>query len=177
MKSYITFKHPYVLIEDTKGRYQAIYKEYTKEIPQIYLDSPALCCPFTPARRTTKPKKQEKAKSGFCEVCYLKFDNYRIHVETKSHLAYARHPANYRVIDAFIESMQGYTSLHDDPIASSPCDHMAIEFSQCNIPFESGVYNSESLIRLSKNTSEDEQGVVQFETILTQISRNYSQGK
>lgn len=51
MKGYTTFKFPYILVEDSKGKCRPIYKEYTKKEPRFRFDSPPVCCPFTSARR------------------------------------------------------------------------------------------------------------------------------
>ncbi|KAI4291961.1 hypothetical protein PAPHI01_1243 [Pancytospora philotis] len=178
MKTYVTFKHPYILVEDLKERYQPVYKEYSKELPHINLDSPTLCCPFTAARRTNAKKKATAVKSGYCEVCFVKFDNYLTHTEAKSHVDFARNSNNYKMVDAFIDELDEDCAPYCEALgASSPCDHLAIEFSRTMPCGANELYNSESLIRLSKNTSESEHDVVRLDAILSQISRKHSQDK
>lgn len=177
MKTYVTFKYPYVLIEDTKGKYQPIYKEYSKDIPFINLDSPTLCCPFTTAKRSTKAKKMNPIKAGYCEICYTKFDDYKMHVLTKDHVEYAKNDANYRKIDAFIQEMDVEQRVYSADFMNSPCDRLEIGFSQNNGMVYSDECDPGSVIRFSRDTSDNQNEIVPFDIILNSIEKKFSQDK
>lgn len=172
MKNYTTFKHPYVLIEDTKSKYQPFYKEYQKDIPFINLSSPALCCPFSNARRaTTLVKKKQLAKSGYCEICFMKFDNYDLHVNTNDHKEFSEDSYNYRKIDAFIETIRADTEEIYYKIPSSPCDKLEELLKHSDLTIRGNYYDSDSLIRLSKDSESVEYDIVTFDTILFNIDK------
>lgn len=172
MKNYTTFKHPYVLIEDSKGKLQPIYKEYEKELPRINLDSPTLCCPFSNARRSSKPKKKPTIKPGYCEICYTKFEDYNLHVKSKEHREYAEDESNYRKIDAFIAEMAevDYECLRD--AMNSPCDRLEAELALSNVACYSNHSDTECFIRFSHSTTDADNDVVPFDLILEKIDKN-----
>lgn len=177
MKTYVTFKYPYVLIEDAKGKHQPVYKEYTKDVPFMNLDSPVLCCPFTTAKRSTRARKPNPVKAGYCEICYTKFDDYDSHVLGKDHLEYAGNDANYRRIDAFIQEVEAEQCVYNAEFMNSPCDRLELEFSQNNGAVYSDGCGTESFIRLSKDSSDDQNEVVSFDIILNNIEKRFSQEK
>lgn len=105
MRKYIIFSKPYILIEDARGRHQPFFKEYESDkIPQLNMQSPALCCPFLKNKRFKTSTKRKERKGGFCEVCYQKYVNYEQHVKERSHREFALDPKNYKEIDEIIES-------------------------------------------------------------------------
>lgn len=178
MKNYSTFKHPYVLIEDSKNKYQPFYKEYTKEIPHINYESPALCCPFSSARRSTKPRKRAVVKSGYCEVCFIKFDNYDEHIETKEHREYANDEAHYQKIDQFIDSIKSSFDYNIYRIPESPCDKLEAGLSKTmDLSTYGNDCNSSSLIRFSRDSSCIENEVIPFDTILYNIEKKLPKDK
>lgn len=182
MKNYTTFKHPYLLIEDGKGKYQPIYKEFPKELPTINLSSPTLCCPFTTARRGQRPKKRapHQKKPGYCEICYCRFSDYLAHVRTREHRDYAIEPENYARVDAFISELSRELAIaspcpYDELLLRSPCDRLEAEFSQ-NPALFSTPQETESLLRFSEGPT-DGSNNVPFDIILNNIEKKYSQEK
>lgn len=175
MKGYTTFKNPYILIEDNRGKFQPVYKEYTKEIPCINLQSPVLCCPFSNARRYPKSKKKNSTKSGYCEICYTKFEDYEKHVECEEHREYAKDDYNYRAIDVFIKELLEQELFGESNYLHSPCERLEEKYSSCQ-PI---VYNSDSdihsSIRFSKGSVDDSEDIVEFEIILNNINKKFSQ--
>lgn len=171
MKNYTTFKSPYILIEDSKARFQPIYKEYANEIPSINLESPILCCPFSNARRSNKPKKKNNVKSGYCEICYMRYEDYAVHVESKDHREYAEDDYNYREIDIFIKEfieqelygMQGYIN--------SPCEQLEAKYAGRQLIHYSSDGDFGSLIRVSIGSCDDQENIVDFDVILDKISQ------
>lgn len=175
MKGYTTFKNPYILIEDTRGKFQPTYKEYSLDLPSINLQSPILCCPFSNARRNPKPKKKNPIKSGYCEICYTKFEDYVKHVECEEHREYARDDYNYRMIDVFIKEFLEQELFGAINYLHSPCERLEETYSNC----QPMVYNSESeldsLIRFSKGSMDDTDDIVEFDIILNNINKKFSQ--
>ncbi|AFM98354.1 putative DNA replication protein kinase [Encephalitozoon hellem ATCC 50504] len=105
MKSYKVFKKPYILIEDTKNKYQPFYKEYANsDAPKLHLDSPTLCCPFQAAKKYKQSGKRRHTREGFCEVCYVRFSNYEEHIKEFEHREFARDNSNYKKLDVFIST-------------------------------------------------------------------------
>lgn len=178
MKNYTIFKNSYVLIEDFKNKMQPFYKEYTKEVPSINISSPLLCCPFSNARRPLNPKKKKNpVKAGYCEICYLKYDNYTLHVESKEHREYAEDDFNYRMIDIFIKEMLENELYSGYNFLQSPCEKLEAEFASNKQFFYNNNSQSDSLIQLSLNSISDNREVVDFDIILNKIERKYSQDK
>lgn len=177
MKNYTTFKGPYVLIEDSKNKFQPIYKEYTRGVPSLSLDSPVLCCPFSTARRTTRPKKKCPIKAGYCEICYVKYENYSEHVNCKEHREYAEDDYNYRMIDVFIKDMLEHDLYGGHNVLHSPCEKLEAEFSSNKQIFYNNDSGPDSLIRLSIGSAGNVDNVVDFDIILNKIDKKFPQGK
>lgn len=177
MKNYVTFTHPYVLVEDAKAKYQPVYKEYLKDIPSINLDSPTLCCPFSTLKRPSRPRKKAPVKSGYCEICYVKYADYDAHVSAQDHVEYAEDGRNYKKIDSFIAEMEDATYGYSLSIAKSPCDRLEAEFSQGQAVPLGMRCDSGSLIRLSRDSSDSETEAVSFDIILNTIEKRFSQEK
>lgn len=178
MKNYTTFKYPYVLIEDSKSKCQPIYKEYTKEVPSINLNSPALCCPFSNARRgDLKVKKKPQVKAGYCEICFMKFDNYESHIQTRDHREFSKDDKNYRKIDSLIESFIINPEYSTYSVPSSPCDRLERMLKSSEVTC-GNYYESDSVIRLSEETESIGPEVVPFDAILHNIGkRQFRNGK
>jgi len=173
MKGYTTFKFPYISIEDSKGKLQPIYKEYPKEIPTINLESPVLCCPFSNARRDTRPKKKNLPKAGYCEICYVKFEDYGMHVKCSEHKEYASDDYNYRQIDLFMRELLEEELFGPANHLSSPCERLEARYGtgqQITYNFGS---EPDSLIRVSKGSFDDFDDVVEFNVILDNINKNF----
>lgn len=178
MKNYTIFKNSYVLIEDGKNKMQPFYKEFTKDIPTIDLQSPILCCPFSSARRSPKQKsKKSTVKAGYCEVCYIKYDNYNVHVDSKEHREYAEDDYNYRMIDIVIKQMLETELYNGFSFMQSPCEKLEAEFANHKTHVYNNDSQSDSLIRLSLGSKDDNNDVVDFDIILNKIERKYSQSK
>lgn len=177
MKNYITFKHPYVLVEDCKNKFQPFYKEYINQIPSFNYDSPSLCCPFSSARRSQRPKKRNIIKSGYCEICYSKYDVYDEHVMTREHVEYAEDDYNYRNIDLFIQDMletklyEYYSYMH------SPCERLEEKFASSSQIFYNNESGTGSLIRMSLDSSASSDDIVEFDMILNKIDKKYESYK
>lgn len=120
MRNYTIFKHPYILIEDIKSKHQPFYKEYTGDLPRLNLNSPTLCCPFQENKRYKPSVKRKQTKSGFCELCYIKFSDYEKHVMEFEHREYAKDKTNYKKIDMFINSFVAPENLEECNPPSSP---------------------------------------------------------
>ena len=124
MRNFKTFKMPYIFIDDSKGKYQPIYKEYVKSIPRLNLESGILNCPFLPEKneKKVKPKisKKNRNKIKYCEICCVKYDNYFKHITTPLHLSFSTDETNYKDIDKFIASMENIVFSHEI-IYQSPC--------------------------------------------------------
>lgn len=175
MKGYTTFKFPYILIEDAKGKLQPIYKEYTKEIPFLNLESPILCCPFSNARRDdSKPKKKNRLKAGYCEVCYVKYEDYNTHVESNEHREYADDDYNYRQIDIFIKDLLEEELFGSSNYLNSPCERLEAKYGKGQ-PITYNIDSEpDSLIRVSKGSFDDFDDVVEFNVILDNINKKFS---
>lgn len=171
MKNYTTFKYPYLLIEDAKGKCQPIYKEYTKEIPSFRLDSPPLCCPFTNARRSTGAKRKPFAKSGFCEICYVKFEDYDEHVTGTEHREFGDDDYNYRSIDVFIKDMLEQELFGGSNYTNSPCEKLEAKYSAFKQVYFSPSDENDNLIRISKGSTDNYDETVDFEIILSKINK------
>lgn len=171
MKNYTTFKFPYLLIEDLKGKFQPMYKEYNKEIPSIRLNSPALCCPFSNARRQNGQKKKPTVIPGYCEVCYCKFDNYEEHVSEKEHREFAADDFNYRSIDIFIKEMLEQELYGCSNYTNSPCEKLEAKYSDFKQIYFTQSDEEDNLIRLSRGSIDNEDETVDFEIILNKINR------
>lgn len=113
MKKYHIFKSPYLLVEDIKQHHKPFYKEYTGSIPTLNMDSKPLNCPFSNKRFVQG--KRKKIKEGFCETCYVSFEDYSKHILEAEHREYARDDANYESVDNIINE---YIS---SDILESPC--------------------------------------------------------
>ncbi len=155
MKNYILFKNPYVLIEDIKGKYQPMYKEYTKHIPCLYLKSPTLCSPFSRARRSSGTKKKPGNQAGLCEICYCKFDNYKSHVSTKKHIESVKLYNNYSQIDAFIAELNKENKINEFLQIQSPCDKLAAQFFTTRNRHSDNNSQTDSSIKMSWISSAD----------------------
>lgn len=176
MKNYTTFKSPYVLIEDLKSKFQPIYKEYAKETPSLNLESPVLCCPFSNARRISRPKKK-CPKTGYCEICYVKYDNYSEHINCKEHKEYAEDDYNYRAIDVFIKDMLERDLYGSHNVIHSPCERLEAEFSNNKQVLYNNDSETDSLIRLSIGSAGNVDNVVELDVILNKIDRKFPQYK
>lgn len=172
MKNYVRFKNPYILIEDAKNKFQPFYKEYSFLIPYFRFDSPKLCCPFSEARRSENPKKKTQTKTGYCEVCYVKFDNYEEHVNTQCHQEYAQDDYNYRCVDIFIRDMLVEEINQETYILNSPCERLEAKFASNSQLFYCNDSASDSLIRVSHTISQGSDDVVGLDTILNKIEKN-----
>lgn len=175
MKGYIAFKKPYLLIEDSNAKFQPIYKEYEAEIPAINLDSPELCCPFSAARRTGKNKKKSPIKSGYCEICYMKYEDYEEHIRLLEHRQYAEHDHNYRLIDVFIKEFLEKELYGFNGYTNSPCERLEEKYSNGQPIVYSSELGSDSLIRVSKGSIGDFEDIVDFKVILKDIRKNLPQ--
>lgn len=171
MKNYTIFTSPYILIEDAKGKYQPVYKEYTKEIPSINLDSPVLCCPFSNARRSNKPKKKNPVKPGYCEICYLRYEDYLMHVNSKEHREYAEDDYNYRAIDLFIKDLLEQEIFGSSEYLHSPCEKLEAKYSSQPIHYNSDSQPG-SLIRMSMGSCDSNDEIVEFDVILRKINQS-----
>lgn len=172
MKSYTTFKFPYLLIEDLKGKFQPIYKEYSKAEPEIDLYSPPQCCPFSNARRSNNQNKKITPKAGYCEICYVRYDDYNLHVLRKEHREFAEDDFNYRSIDILIKDMLEKELSGMFNYVNSPCDRLEQKFSQLNQAYFNNSSDVENLIRISKGSFDDESSTVDFGIILKNIDKN-----
>lgn len=174
MRGYTTFKFPYILIEDAKGKFQPVYKEYIKGVPAINLSSPILCCPFSNARRGPKSKKKNQLKSGYCEVCYVKYEDYDMHIQCFDHREYAKDDHNYRMIDIFVKDFLEQELYGVTNYLNSPCERLESKYSSDQlITYDSGSELS-SLIRVSRGSLGELDEVVDFNVILDNINK-YSQ--
>lgn len=171
MKNYTTFKFPYLLIEDLKGKFQPMFKEYTKEIPAIRMNSPALCCPFSDARRTNGIKKKPTVVPGYCEVCYCKFDNYEEHVSGKEHKEFALYDFNYRNIDIFIKDMLEQELYGCYNYNNSPCEKLEAKYSEVKHIYFTQSDEVDNLIRLSRGSEDNSDETVDFDIILNKINK------
>lgn len=177
MKNYTVFKNAYILIEDSTSKLQPFYKEYQNAIPNINLNSPLLCCPFSNARRSPHPKKINPNKAGYCEICYLKYENYMGHVESKEHKEYAEDTINYRNIDIFIKEMMENDYFDNTNFLNSPCEKLEASFANGNQIFYNNDSQADSLIVLCQESITETQEVVEFNIILNKIEKKYSQEK
>ncbi|KAI5169977.1 hypothetical protein PAEPH01_1143 [Pancytospora epiphaga] len=180
MKAYVTFKNPYVLIEDTKGKYRPSYKEYPKELPFINLKSPTLCCPFSRlVRPHQRPKKQTAIKSGYCEVCFMKYEDYHEHIISKGHIVQAGDSFNYRRIDEFIRELNAEDEgeTYYGPLIESPCDRLEKIYAESNKYNYIATSDSESFIRFSKVSSTNGDRVLAFDAVIDNLGRKHSQNK
>lgn len=106
MKKYQVFKNPYILIEDIKGIYKPYFKEYfSHDTPKLNLDSKPLHCPYT-SKKFVSTKKRKAFKQGYCETCYVKYDDYDMHVAEAEHREYARDESNYELVDSIINEIE-----------------------------------------------------------------------
>ncbi|OQS54951.1 hypothetical protein EHP00_1290 [Ecytonucleospora hepatopenaei] len=84
MKNFRHFSSQYILIEDSKGKHQPIYKEYEKSPPKMTVVE-KIGCPFVTkkVRRENKNKNnsKKKPKSGYCEVCCMRYSSYLEHMK------------------------------------------------------------------------------------------------
>lgn len=152
MKQYVLFKHPYVLIEDSRGKYRPIHKEYIKTVPSLNLNSPPLCCPFSSATRNkSQTKRAGLPKAGYCEICYTKFDDYTEHVNLNEHLEYAVDFNNYKEVDAFILEFERRQEIDSEIILRSPCDKLEAELANSNALY----YSSGNIIQMSIEMTEE----------------------
>lgn len=178
MKNYVLFKHPYVLIEDSKGKYRPIYKEYPKNMPTLNLNSPALCCPFSNAvRNRTQSKKAAGPKQGYCEICYTKYNDYVEHVKAREHIEYAEDPNNYKTIDSFITEFNRNNSAYN-AVLRSPCDKLEAELAQSNALFYTSAFGSGSCMRMSMDSTEVVNDAIQYDVLTAKdVDNNFSKEK
>lgn len=173
MKNYITFKNPYILVEDCKNKFQPFYKEYSQQLPNFNLDSPSLCCPFSTARRSQKPKKKNPIISGFCEMCYMRFDDYEEHVLTKEHMDFAHDDYNYRHIDLFIQDFLEKELYESCKYMNSPCERLEEKFASSSQVYYNNESGTGSVIVMSFDSSATSNEVVEFDLILNKIDKKY----
>ncbi|ELA42510.1 uncharacterized protein VICG_00609, partial [Vittaforma corneae ATCC 50505] len=177
MRKYTTFKFPYILIEDVKGKFQPIYKEYIRETPIINLSSPVLCCPFSNARRSVKPMKKNQIKSGYCEVCYVKYEDYNTHIQCADHREYAEDDYNYRMIDIFIKEFLEQELYGVASYLNSPCERLESKYSNGQPIAYDSESELDSLIRVSRGSLGEFDEVVEFNIILDNINKHSQEYK
>ncbi|KAL6122594.1 hypothetical protein NUSPORA_00362 [Nucleospora cyclopteri] len=151
MRNYKTFKHPYVLVEDKRGKYQSLYKEYLKKPPTLYLTAESIGCPFLPQIRpkskSTQKSKKNKIKQKYCEICLIKYEDYQAHVSATAHSNFGKDNNNYIEIDKFIEEIKT-VQFSQRQIPLSPCSRLTTLYAK-------SIFNSScnSCLRLSKESS------------------------
>ncbi|XP_016381974.1 protein DBF4 homolog A isoform X1 [Sinocyclocheilus rhinocerous] len=116
-------RRPFVKVEDSSRHYRPIYLPLSN-MPVCNVRSLPPCSPFLMDERgKDDPKKRhkeqrsggergaqgkkerrrghegrEKRKGGYCECCEVKFDNLKVHLESKQHQAFSKSDV-YRVVD------------------------------------------------------------------------------
>ncbi|EJW03772.1 hypothetical protein EDEG_01928 [Edhazardia aedis USNM 41457] len=107
MRNYCIFKNPYVLIEDAKNKYSAIYKEYKDKKPCLNLSSARLTCPFADKIKYSHKKsaRPQRPKAGYCETCFTHFKNYAQHILEEDHREFSYDEMNYNKVDFFIKEI------------------------------------------------------------------------
>ncbi|EQB61721.1 protein kinase [Vairimorpha apis BRL 01] len=174
MKNYKIFKDKYVLIEDLKNTHQPFFKEYTKP-PELSLTNAPLCCPFQKGK-VFRTNKKNGPKSGFCEVCYVKYNDYNLHVREYEHREFAKDQSNYIKIDEFISN----TSFHDyDEIikyvefSSSPLQK--ITRSTMVYDYKNNYDKVLNISRISTGNSEQENQTTNIKKYLNSILKDESE--
>jgi len=177
MKDFRCFKFPYVLIEEERGKYQPMFKEYPADLPTINYSSPPLCCPFSSHRNYSskiKGKCYQKPKPGCCEICYTRYEDYNEHVATREHVEFAKNPNNYRKVDEIIEELNSVRNTFIPEVPPSPCDKLEEDLYIQTRKFTEGYgMEEESVIRLSCESEENidmENSECSLDIILTFIN-------
>lgn len=147
MKNYKIFKSPYILIGDIKEKHQPFYKEYTKP-PRLFLNSPQLCCPFQEKKKFRTGLSKKPKKAGFCEVCYVKYPDYNMHVLEYEHREFARDSSNFIKIDLFINSFEECNGLQEEESIKLP--------SLKNFDSHSSEVTYENILNISKVSTDND---------------------
>ncbi|XP_042597503.1 protein DBF4 homolog A [Cyprinus carpio] len=116
-------RRPFVKVEDSSRHYRPIYLPLSN-MPVCNVRSLPPCSPFlmdehgkddpkkrhkeqrSGGERGARGKKErrrvhegrEKRKGGYCECCGVKFDNLKVHLESKQHQAFSK-SEEYRIVD------------------------------------------------------------------------------
>lgn len=98
---YHVFKHPYVLIEDSTGKYKPFHREYSR-------DSKETMIPLINFENLSNPKRTRPVKkAGVCEICVMKYADYEEHIKTEKHTETERLILNrYEEIDILSELLR-----------------------------------------------------------------------
>lgn len=88
-----------------------------------------------------------------------------------------RTPPTTKKIDSFISELEGDSWVCSMNLPNSPCDRLEAGFSQGNGAPRSDGPETESLIRLSRGSSNEDDDIVPFSIILNNIEKKYSQEK
>ncbi|KAI5147980.1 hypothetical protein ENBRE01_0040 [Enteropsectra breve] len=170
MRTYTTFKHPYILVEDAKAKMRPIFREYAKTTPKINTDSQQFVSPFYHANMTKKVQKKPQNNKAYCDICHTNYMDYETHVNGVFHREYTSNPSNYKIIDAFICRFKNeHRNSESMRLLNSPCDVLERGIKKLMNTWGSMKENSSSILRISQESSIEQNQLFSVDEILENI--------